>query len=63
MKLPESPHDRRARDEALMHLAKRAAIAIAPTLLVGALAHALGVPWLLVLLAIIIVIYLAIFHS
>ena len=63
MKLPDSPHDRRARDEALTQLGKRVAIISVPTLLVGALANALGVPWWLVLVAVLVILYHAVLQS
>lgn len=63
MKLPDSPHDRRSRNDALAQLAKRVAIAGVPLLVVAALAHALGVPWFLVLIAVAFVVYLVVFET
>lgn len=63
MKLPDSPKDRAARDEALAHVAKRLAVAALPLLLVGLLAHALGVPWFLVLAALVFLVYLVLFET
>ena len=63
MKLPDSPHDRRARNDALTQLAKRLAIAGVPTLIVAALAHSLGVPWFLVLVAVVFIVYLVVFEA
>jgi heme A synthase len=48
-RLPDSPDDRRRRDELLKRIAVRLAIAIVPAVIVGALAVALGVPlWLVI---------------
>lgn len=63
MKLPDSPHDRRARDEALVRLGKRVASVGVPTLVVGALAHALGVPWWIVLIAALVIVYFGVFEA
>jgi hypothetical protein len=63
VKLPDSPHDRRVRNEALAHLGRRAAVVAVPTLLVGALANALGVPWWLVLIAVLIILYHGLLQS
>ena len=63
MKLPDSPHDRRAREEALVRLGKRVAIVGVPTLLVGSLAHALGVPWWIVLIAALVIVYFGVFEA
>jgi hypothetical protein len=63
VKLPDSPHDRRAREQALAQLGKGVAIVAVPTLVVGALAHALGVPWWLVLIAVLVILFHGIFQS
>ena len=63
MELPDSPEDRRARNDALARIAKRLAIVGVPMLLVAALTHALGVPWLIVLVALVFVLYLVLFET
>ena len=63
VKLPDSPEDRKVRDEAIAVVLKRLAIAAGPLLLVGAFAHALGVPWILVLLALVAVLYVVLFEA
>ncbi|CAB4729781.1 unannotated protein [freshwater metagenome] len=63
MKLPESRHDRRVRDEALVRLGKRVAIVGVPTLLVGSLTHALGVPWWMVLIAALVIVCFGVFEA
>jgi heme A synthase len=47
-RLPDSPDDRRRRDEALRRILVRVAIAVIPVFLIGALAVALGVPVVIV---------------
>ena len=47
-RLPDSPDDRRRRDEALRRILVRIAIAVVPVFLIGALAVALGVPVVIV---------------
>jgi fatty acid desaturase len=55
-KLPDSPEDRQRRDEILRRIAIRAAIAVIPTVIVGALAVGLGVlVWLVFVICIVIV--------
>ena len=47
-RLPDSPDDRRRRDEALRRILVRVVIAGVPVFLIGALAVALGVPVVIV---------------
>ena len=63
VKLPDSPHDRRARDEAFAQLGKRAVIVAVPTFVVAALAHALGVPWWLVGIAVVVILSMGLLQS
>lgn len=49
MKLPDSPEDRDRRDDALRRIGRTVALAFVPCVLIGGLAHALGVPWFLIL--------------
>jgi hypothetical protein len=54
-RMPDSPEDRRRRNELLHRVGLRALIVIVPTILVGALAVGLGVPlWIVVVVCIII---------
>jgi heme A synthase len=55
-RLPDSPGDRQRRDEVLRRIFVRVAIAIVPTIIVGALAVALGVPlWLVAVVCLVVV--------
>lgn len=63
MKLPDSPEDRRVRAEAMRELARRGAIALVLMLVVGVFAHALGVPWFLVAIALVFIGYLVVFET
>ena len=62
-KLPDSPEDRRRRDELLRRIGVRALIVLIPTVLVGALAVALGVPVWIVVIACIIIAMLVLFEA
>ena len=63
MKLPHSPEDRRVRNEALAHLGRRGGALLALVLVVGLFAHALGVPWFLIAVAIVFIAYHVLFQS
>jgi hypothetical protein len=63
VKLPDSPEDRKVRDEALQQVAKRLVYALIPTVAVGALAVALGIPWWAVLIAAAVVLYIVLFEA
>ncbi len=63
MKLPDSPEDRRVRHEALKLVARRVAVATLVMFVVGTFAHALGVPWFVVLIFVVFVGYLVLFET
>ena len=63
MKLPDSPEDRRVRNEALAHVARKSAVAVVLMLVVGVFAHALGVPWFVVAIALAFIGYLVLFET
>jgi Flp pilus assembly protein TadB len=48
MRLPDSPEDRRRRDEALQRIGRHLAIAAVPCAVISLLVHALGVPWFVI---------------
>jgi heme A synthase len=53
--MPDSPDDRRRRNEVLRRVGVRALIVLVPTLLVGALAVGLGVPaWIVPIVCVLI---------
>jgi heme A synthase len=53
-RLPDSPEDRRRRNELLQRVALRLVIVLIPAAIVGALAVALGVPvWLVVVVCLV----------
>lgn len=55
-RLPDSPDDRRRRNEVLGRIAVRVAIALVPAIIVGALAIGLGVPaWVVAILCLVFV--------
>lgn len=55
-RLPDSPEDRQRRNEVLRRIAVRIAIAIVPTIIVGALAIGLGVPaWIVAALCLVFI--------
>lgn len=55
-RLPDSPDDRRRRDEVLRRILVRAAIAIVPIIIIGALAIGLGVPeWVVIALCLVFI--------
>jgi heme A synthase len=62
-RLPDSPDDRARRDEILRRIAVRAAIALVPAVLIGALAIGLGVPVWIVLAACVFFAAVIVFQS
>ena len=53
---PNSPEDRRRRDEVVRRILVRVAVAIVPTVIVGALAVGLGVPaWIVAVVCLVFV--------
>jgi fatty acid desaturase len=63
MRVPDSPDDRRARNEILTRVGKRIAIAVVAIALVGLLANALGVPWWLVLVVCVFALLIVVFEA
>lgn len=63
MKLPDSPDDRRRRDEALQRIGRNLAIAALPCALVALLTHALGVPWIAVAVVLVLVVGYIVFEA
>ena len=55
MRLPDSPEDRRRRDDALRRIGRHLAIAAVPCALISLLTHALGVPWFVIAVFLVIV--------
>jgi hypothetical protein len=54
-RLPDSPEDRRRRNELLQRIAVRAVVVLVPTIIVGALAVGLGVPlWIVIVVCVLI---------
>lgn len=62
-RLPDSPDDRRRRDEAIRRVLLRVAIAAVPIVLVGALAVALGVPLVIVVVVCVVFAGMIIFEA
>lgn len=63
MKLPDSPDDRRRRDEALQRIGRTVAIAALPGALVALLVHALGVPWIAIAVVLALVLGFIVFEA
>lgn len=63
MKLPDSPDDDRARNEALKRIGLRTAAAAVPIFLVALLAYGLGLPWWIVAVAVFGALYLVLFET
>lgn len=63
MDLPDHPEDRRVRNEALALLARRGAVALGLMAVVGVFAHALGVPWPIIAIALVFIGYLVLFET
>jgi heme A synthase len=61
--MPDSPDDRRRRNEVLRRVGVRALIVLVPTLLVGALAVGLGVPAWIVLIVCVLIAATVLFQS
>lgn len=62
-RLPDSPDDRRRRDETIRRIVIRVAIAAVPIFLIGALAVALGVPLVLVVVVCLVFAGMIIFEA
>jgi heme A synthase len=54
-RLPDSPEDRKRRDEALRRIGVRLVVVVVPIALIGVLAAALGIPvWIVVIVCVLI---------
>ena len=62
-RLPDSPGDRAQRNEALQRIGVRLLVILLPTVLVGALAVGLGVPWWIVLVACVLIVLTVLFQT
>jgi heme A synthase len=62
-RLPDSPEDRRRRDEALRRILVRVAIAAVPIFLIGAFAVALGVPLVIVVVVCLVFAAIIVFEA
>lgn len=60
---PDRPDDRRIRNDALAKVGVRLVVAGIPSLIIGAIAWGLGLPWWLVLLALLVILWFAVFEA
>ena len=63
MRLPDSPEDRRRRDEALQRIGRHLAVATVPCVLISLLTHALGVPWFVIAIVLVLVVGSIVFQA